>query len=168
MDLISKLGIDWRLFLAQVINFIILLLVLNHFLYQPILSILRSREEKIKKSLDDSKKIEEELLKIAKEREESLKNARVEAKEIIQVATSTASAQKEEILTVAKQEAEAILAKAQKQNISIAQKIRTDILSDLSEIVISITEQVLAEKITKDADRKMIRQSLESLINKSW
>lgn len=167
MDLISKLGIDWRLFLAQVINFIILLLVLNHFLYQPILSILRSREEKIKKSLDDSKKIEEELLKIAKEREESLKNARVEAKEIIQVATSTASAQKEEILTVAKQEAEAILAKAQKQNISIAQKIRTDILSDLSEIVISITEQVLAEKITKDADRKMIRQSLESLINKS-
>lgn len=166
MDLISKLGIDWRLFLAQVINFIILLLVLNHFLYQPILNLLRSREEKIKKSLDDSKKIEEELLKIAKEREESLKKARIEAKEIIQTATVSASAQKEEILSVAKMEAENILAKAQKQNLSTASKIRGDILSDLSDLVISITEQVLAKKITKDSDREMIKQSLESLINK--
>ncbi|MFZ5391819.1 MAG: F0F1 ATP synthase subunit B [Patescibacteria group bacterium] len=166
MDLISKLGIDWRLFLAQVINFIILLLVLNHFLYQPILNLLRSREEKIKKSLEDSGRIEEELLKIAKEREESLKKARIEAKEIIQIATVSASAQKEEILSVAKLEAEAILAKAQKQNISMASKIRNDILSDLSDLVISITEQVLAKKITKDSDREMIKQSLESLINK--
>ena len=166
MDLISKLGIDWRLLIAQLINFIVLLLVLNHFLYQPILNILRDREDKVKKSLEDTKKIEEELLKIAKEREESLKNARLEAKDIIHTATSAASAQKEEILTVAKQEAESILAKAQKQNLATAQKIRTDIMSDLSDIVISITEQILAKKITKDTDKQMIKQSLESLINK--
>ena len=166
MELISKLGIDWRLLVAQIINFIILLLILNRFLYQPILNILKDRAKMVKKSLEDSKKIEEELLKIAKEREDSLKKARIEAKEIIQAATSAASTQKEEILTIAKQEAEAIISKAQKQNLSAAQKIRTNIVTELSDIIISITEQIIAKKITKDTDKQMIKQSLETLINK--
>jgi F-type H+-transporting ATPase subunit b len=46
-ELFSQLGIDWRLFLSQAANFIILLVVLRFFAYEPILKVLKERREKI-------------------------------------------------------------------------------------------------------------------------
>ena len=48
-ELFSKLGIDWKLLIAQIINFLVLLFVLYKFAYRPILSMLEKRTKKIEK-----------------------------------------------------------------------------------------------------------------------
>ena len=55
MELLTKLGINWQLLLAQIVNFLIVLGVLGIFVYKPILNLLDARSERIRKSMDDVK-----------------------------------------------------------------------------------------------------------------
>ncbi|MFA4930360.1 MAG: F0F1 ATP synthase subunit B [Patescibacteria group bacterium] len=164
MDLITKLGIDWRLLTAQILNFTVLLVILNYFLYKPILKTLREREQKVKKSIEDSHKIEEELLKVAKEREEKLKTAKVEASHIIKESQTTGAEAREKIIQVAKAEAEQIIAKAALESNQAAAEIKNEVLAELVDIVISVTEKVLDQKITNEEDKKLISKSIKSII----
>ena len=54
-ELLSKLGIDWRLLIAQLINFLILLFVLRRFAYKPIL--LRDIHVMVIKRANEKQKI---------------------------------------------------------------------------------------------------------------
>lgn len=49
---ISQFGIDWKLFLSQLVNFALILIVLKFFVYDPVLKILKERNKKIKEGLD--------------------------------------------------------------------------------------------------------------------
>lgn len=164
MDLINKLGVDWRLLLAQIANFLILMIVLNYFLYQPILKILQEREQKVKKSMEDSVKIEEELLRIAKEREESLKNAKIEARKIIQASQATAQTERENMIAVAKTEAAKIINQARLETDKLSLDIKQNIIDELSAIIVNVTEKIIAKKITKKEDQKLIQEAIKSLL----
>ena len=50
-QLLSQLGIDWKLFLSQAVNFFILLLVLTFFVYKPLIKIVKERNKRIKEGL---------------------------------------------------------------------------------------------------------------------
>ncbi|MEK7165189.1 MAG: ATP synthase F0 subunit B, partial [Patescibacteria group bacterium] len=82
----EKLGIDIWLLFTQVVNFTIMVVVLNKFLYQPILRMLKERQQKIEAGLANAQKslIEEE--KQVKKRAEVLADAREEARAIIETA----------------------------------------------------------------------------------
>jgi F-type H+-transporting ATPase subunit b len=49
---ISQFGLDWKLFLSQLVNFILILIVLKFFVYNPVLKVLKERSKKIKEGLD--------------------------------------------------------------------------------------------------------------------
>ena len=53
---IEQFGIDWKLFVSQLINFVIILIVLSFFVYKPVIKNLKERNKKIKEGLD---KVEE-------------------------------------------------------------------------------------------------------------
>ena len=50
--LFEQLGINWKLFLSQAVNFFILLIVLRAFVYKPILIVIKERNKKIKEGLE--------------------------------------------------------------------------------------------------------------------
>src|ERR1051325_6896715 len=60
-DLLNKLGIDWRLLLAQAVNFGLVLVVLRFTVYKPLLNVLKKRREKIEKGLHDAELAEKHL-----------------------------------------------------------------------------------------------------------
>lgn len=81
--------IDWFTIIAQIINFVILVLLLRRFLYRPILRVMREREERIKTQLAEAeqkqREAEEQILLYQQknqewvlEREELLREARHE------------------------------------------------------------------------------------------
>ena len=45
---ISQFGLDWKLFLSQLVNFILILIILTIFVYKPVLKIIKERNKKIK------------------------------------------------------------------------------------------------------------------------
>ena len=84
MDLIDKLGIDLKLLIAQIVNFVILLVILTKLIYKPLLKLLDDRKKMIAKTVDDSKRIEDRLAAIEADRDKVLANASKEAMVIVE------------------------------------------------------------------------------------
>ncbi|MCX6724301.1 MAG: ATP synthase F0 subunit B [Candidatus Staskawiczbacteria bacterium] len=63
-EFISEFGIDWKLFLSQLVNFGIILIVLWFFVYKPVLKVLKDRNKKIKEGLDKADEADVRLKEI--------------------------------------------------------------------------------------------------------
>ncbi len=60
-DLVTQLGLDWRLLLSQAANFLILLIVLRLFAYKPLIPMLKERRAKIEDGLAKAKEADHRL-----------------------------------------------------------------------------------------------------------
>ena len=81
--LIGQLGIDWKLFLSQVVNFFILLIVLSFFVYKPLLNVIKERNKKIKEGLDKAEEADVRLKNIDNIGKEKIKEAEQQSINII-------------------------------------------------------------------------------------
>ena len=66
-----------------IVVFLVLFFLLRKFAWGPLLRFLEAREERIKKSLDDAQKAQEELERLNRESAEIIKKAHAEAEEIV-------------------------------------------------------------------------------------
>ena len=74
-QLLSQLGIDWKLLLSQAINFFILLLVLTFFVYKPVIKIIKKRNDRIKEGLDKANEADIRLKEVDNIGKEKIKEA---------------------------------------------------------------------------------------------
>ena len=54
------MGFDWTTFVLEIINFLVLVWLLRHFLYRPVLAMIEQRRRAVQKTLDDAQKAREE------------------------------------------------------------------------------------------------------------
>ena len=66
-SIISTFHIDWKIIIAQAINFGVVFVVLYIFALKPLGKLMAERSEKIAKGIDDAKKSDELLKKVAEE-----------------------------------------------------------------------------------------------------
>ncbi len=80
---LEQFGINWKLFLSQLINFALILVVLNFFVYKPILKIIKKRNEKIKEGLDKAQEAAVRLQEVDHIGKQKMKEAQSQAQDII-------------------------------------------------------------------------------------
>ena len=160
-ELLNKLGIDYKLLIAQIINFLVLLFVLWKFAYGPILAILEKRQKKIEKGLADAEAAEKRLEESEKKQKEVLRKARTEAKEIVEKAYVQAEKTKSEIAEDAKAQAEKIIQSAKKEIETEKEKTIAEIKSEIGGLVVAATEKIVDEKIDGKKDKELIEKSLK-------
>jgi F-type H+-transporting ATPase subunit b len=61
---------DWTTFLLEIINFLILVWILKHFLYRPILAVIARRRADVEKTLADARRIEAEATLLKQQNEQ--------------------------------------------------------------------------------------------------
>ncbi len=81
--LFEQLGINWKLFLSQAINFFILLLILRAFVYKPVLSVIKERNRKIREGLEKAEEANIRLKEVDNIAKEKIKKAEQESISII-------------------------------------------------------------------------------------
>lgn len=157
----ESLGLDIKLLLAQVVNFLMLLFVLKKFLYRPILKVLDERKKKIEDSLANAEKINKELIKLEEEKAKILKAAQTEAVKLAAEEKKFAEEQKEKILEEAKKKATEEVAKGSvlaKQELEKAKKeLREEVLR-LTEVM---TKKVLARGLSDQEKHELIKKAIE-------
>jgi len=162
-DLIRNFGIDWKLLLAQAVNFFILLLLLQKFAYKPILKVLRKRREEIEKGLRFTKNAEEKLGQIEKEKDDVLKKARTDGIAIVKDAEKTGRERKEEAAKEATRKSEEIILAAKRLIEEEKTKMGEDVLKNAEELLRIGVAKVL-QKIPSDMrDRELIHQAMNEL-----
>ncbi len=82
--IIGQLGIDWKLFLSQAVNFFILLLIMRAFVYKPLLAVIKKRNEKIKEGLEKAKEADIRLKEVDNVVKEKFKEADLKSIHIIE------------------------------------------------------------------------------------
>jgi len=162
-ELIANFGIDWRLLLAQVVNFLILLWLLHKYAYGPILGILKKRKEEIAKGLEFTQIAEKRLANIEKEREEILTQARKEALVIFKKTEEEAKRRKEEMIKEASHKAEAVIAEAKRAVGEEKIKMREEIYQEAEEAVRLGIAKILGKMPAGERDGELIKEALREL-----
>lgn len=161
----DALGIDFKLFLGQIINFLILLFILWRFAYRPILKMLNDRREKIAESLENAKKIEENLAKSEEKTQEAMKQAQIESEKMIENAKKLATEQKSEIITVAKTQAEKEIEKAKLAITQEKTKASEELKKEIAQLVSLATEKILSKKTDVELQTQAINEAIEEIEN---
>lgn len=159
-ELIAKLGIDWKLLLANTTTFFIILWLLRKYAYRPILGALDKRQKTINDGLDAAKTATVELEKLRQDREQILKAAKLEAHGIVATATRDAAAVRKETMTATQAESAALLAKTKLEMGRAKVKMLDDAKADLADIVVAATGQVLGKTMDGAANKKLADQAL--------
>ncbi len=162
-DLVSKLGIDWRLLSAQLVNFTLLLVILYKLLYKPVLEMFRKRSNIILKSIEEARKNKENLKLSQEAREREMREARLTAKKIIDQAEVLAKAQEEKILSVAKEKSEKLVGEG--KTIIKAQKeaMGKELEKEIGGLAIAMAEKFFAKGLTKSEHEKIIKSIMSSI-----
>lgn len=159
----AMFGLNWKLFLAQVINFSIVLLVLWKWVFGPLGKRLSDRQDRIEKALGDAKSIEAEKAELAQWKTAELTKTKQEASAIITQAKKEADDLKTSVLEQTKKEQAGLLEKAKKnlenETTAAVQKAKTDI----ADVVVEATSKILQEKLTTDKDKSLIERVLGTL-----
>ncbi len=156
MELLSNLGINGKLLLAQIVNFFVLLWVLKRFAYKPVLEALEERRDKIEKGLADAEKSQKKLIEIEEKEKKILAKARSEAQKIVEQAEQQAKKNQEEILKDANRRVEKSVEDANKKIEEEKNKMLSEVKSEVAKLVALATEKVVGEKINEEKDREII------------
>ena len=160
MEIFSKLGIDWRLFLAQLINFLIFFYVFKRFVFTPVLKVLEERRRKIQSGLKYAEQSEELHEKAKKKAEKIVLNAKREAKDILQSAHKDAKYLSDGIVEKAKKDAQAILQGVEKQAKDERNAYVQRFKGDIAKLVVLAAEKVVGKHWDTLRDKAYIEQVL--------
>lgn len=158
MDALTSLGIDWKLLVAQIVNFLILLLILRKFLFAPIVKMLSERKEKIAKGLEDAESAQKRLDNAENEARKAIAKATQEAQIIVGSAKKEAEEEKNKIIAEAQEKAAKTIKEAQEQAKREEEKIVARSKSRLGELVIAGLEKILGTKQDEKSVDKVISQ----------
>ena len=147
MELLNNLGINGKLLLAQIINFLVLLFVLYKFAYGPVLKLLDKRTKKIEKGLKDAEDAQKKLIEITEKERVVLVKARKQAQEIIAKAEEVAVKNKEEIIVAAKTQSEKILSDSAKKIEMEKSLMFQEVKKQVAELVVAATGKIFDEKM---------------------
>lgn len=156
MELIKNLGINVPLLIAQIVNFFLLLFILQKFVYKPVLKLLDDRKQTVKKSMDDAKKIDEQVKEIAKMRVEKLHSTEKECGVILEKAKEEAEKTKQELLAYANMEVEKLITRGKEKLKEEKVKIVEELKQQMAEIVVAASAKVLERHVTKDDEGKLL------------
>lgn len=163
MEIIEEFGINPILLAAQIVNFTILLVLLQKFLYKPILKVLDERKTKIAKSLKDAQEIEKRLEQSNIEQEKLLDKARVEAGTMIKEAKEEAKALSEKTVAEAKSQVTLIMQKNSERLSLEKDQLMKDVRKDLAEIVIAASMKVSKQTIDEAANKKIVEEVVKEV-----
>lgn len=162
MEILNEFGFKPELFAAQIVNFLILAFIFKKYLYKPILKVLKEREEKIKKGLEDAQQATTLKLETEEQRENILKKTRVEAEKLISEAKKAAEEEKERIIQNARTESDKIIKQGKDQANTEMDKIKKEVgsmsLNLSKKILDNILESLFSEKEKRDITKRAAEQ----------
>ena len=159
--LIGTFHIDYKILIAQIVNFSIVLFVLYKFAYGPLVKVMNDRTEKIEKGLKDAEEANRKLTQTEEREKEVLGKARKEAQVIIELAEKTSLKNKEELLAEAKKKSDEIVENTQKQLEEEKKKMMSEIKSEIADLVVAATGKVIDEKMDGKKDKEIIEKAIK-------
>lgn len=148
------------LFLAQVINFFLVIFVLKKFAFGPIQQILEQRRNRIAEGEEKLKRIERQLAESEETTAAAIAKANEEAQRLITEARESAEALTESKAQEAVAQAKSIIDKAEAAAKSERAQIAAELKKEFGRLVTSTTAQVTGKVLTDEDQSRINKEAL--------
>ena len=155
------LGINPPVLLTQVVTFIILLVLLRFAAYKPLMRMLDERSQRIKESVEQAESIKEQAASADEEIKKQLEATSKEGQERITRAVRAGEEIKQKAQGEAKQEAEALIARARVEIQHERDEAIGELRKEFADLAITAAEKVIDRSLDKKAHRQLIDKVLE-------
>jgi F-type H+-transporting ATPase subunit b len=162
-DTAETFGWNPKLFLAQVISFVIVAVLLRMFAYKPILRVLQQRRDQIAQAQLNADKIKQQLAEAEQRHAEILAKANAEAQKMIDEARASASVVAERKEQEAIATAEQIMIKAREASAMEHERTMAQLKRELGRLVVDTTAKVTGKVLTSDDQRRLQEEASRQL-----
>ena len=150
-------GLNAPFFIAQVVNFFLVIFILKKFAFGPIQQMLVQRKMRIAEGEEKLKRIEKQLADSEETTRAAIEKANQEAVRLINEAKEGAHAFSEQKAQEAIAQAQSILAKAEAAAKADRDRLSSELKREFGRLVASTTAQVTGKVLTAD-DQKRINE----------
>ena len=155
--------IKWSDVIGTMVNFLILFLILRHFLFNKVNNMLTARSEDIKKDINSARINNEKAEQLRLENEQKLKDASKEGKSIVESFKAKADKVSKQILDDANGEAQNTLEKGKKELQREVEKASSDIRSQVVDLAVMLSSKTLGQTIDEAQHRKLIAEFISKV-----
>jgi F-type H+-transporting ATPase subunit b len=160
---VDALGLNVGAFIWYLVNFLLLLFLLQRFLYKPILTALANRTARIQESIENAEQVKQQLSRAQQDYDAQMSRARQEAAQIMAQANERAQVQAREVLANAQAEAERIKAEAQQQAQQEREQLLRGLQGQLANLVTQTASTVIGQELKTTGHERLIQQSIADL-----
>lgn len=162
-DITTRFGVTWELFISQLIAFLVVAYCLKKFAYQPVLTMLEERRQRIAEGMANADKIKEELATTEAARKKVLDDAHVQASQLIEEARSAATQVQERESQKAVAQAEQIIAQAREATKADHARMLADLKEEIGGLVVKTTAQVVGKVLTPEDQKRLVEEANREL-----
>jgi len=162
-EIFAQLGLDYKLLIAQVVNFVLLLVILQRLAYKPVLKMLNDRTEKIDKSLKQARKIEEELRNTEETKLSEMKKAKQKYQKIIKDAQELSEKKSEESIEKTRIKTQEIVENAKIEIRNEKEKSIKDAKREIADISILIASKIIGNNFNEKEQKEMASDILSKI-----
>ena len=145
-SIISTFHIDWKIIIAQAINFGVVFVVLYIFALKPLSKLMSERSEKIAKGIDDAKTNATLLSETRSEYDSAIVKAKNEADKIFQAGKKEAENKKMSMLEEAKKEVAVVIENGKKTLEAEKTKMVEEAKKEIVSLAMLATEKLIKSK----------------------
>ncbi|MEM9080274.1 MAG: F0F1 ATP synthase subunit B [Verrucomicrobiota bacterium] len=161
--IVKTFHLKWPYFIAQVINFALVIFVLKKYAFGPIQTMLEERRSRIADGEEKLKQIEQQLADSEKRTTEAIEKANADAKRLIEEAKDSAAKLSEVETQKAVSAAQNILAKAEEAAKAEREQMKAELKAEFGQLVATATSQVAGKVLTDDDQRRINEEALQTL-----
>ena len=154
---------DPGLFIWTILTFLVLLYLLAKFAWRPLLTALESRQEGIRKSLDDADQAKRELEQVQEESNRIVMKARADADAIIASSRADAAKLQDELKQKARAEADGIVQNAQKEIQRQTGQSLSQIREEAVDLSLMIASKLIQKNLSAEDNDKLIENALSQV-----
>jgi F-type H+-transporting ATPase subunit b len=162
-DVLSALGIDWKILIFQIIAFLILVWFLGKFVFPVLMKTIDARQAEIEASTKAASAAEKKAAKAEADIDKLMKQARKDATNIVATAREEANAALEAADAKAKAKADAIVAQAHEEiqkDVIAAKKV---LHNETIDLVAAATEKVVGKAVSGKIDDSIIANAVKEV-----
>jgi F-type H+-transporting ATPase subunit b len=158
--MLDALGLNPLVVLFHIVNFLILLFLLQKFLYKPVLKMLDDRALAIRESVEAAERMKQESAQADQERLEALREARRQAEEIVSRAMQEADRLRAERLQAAQEEAQRIITRAQQEATAEQQQAMQELRAQVADLAVAAAGRVINRNLDSETNRALVAEFL--------
>ncbi len=159
----AELGINWKLLMAQLINFLLFFVVYKKYIAKPFLKYMREQQIKEKANEQYEKKLEEIKAKEAEILAKARTQAEKESIRLIKQTKESAAKLKEKLIKDMKKEVEEERQRLLKQIDQEREELERDLKEKVYTLALKISEESLQEFLDEQRKKEYTRYLLKNL-----